>query len=174
TGPVSFEDSISPEYYEREREAIFERTWLNVGRVELLPEPGSGFTKELHAARTSVTLTREADGGIRAVAGPDGRPGRCELWEGFVFVNLDDGAAPLRDYLGRFAEGLAGYPFDRMTEVYQYRADVNSNWKLYVDAFAEFYHAPVLHAKQYVSDESRKLLGYGYEGLHYDIDGPHS
>jgi phenylpropionate dioxygenase-like ring-hydroxylating dioxygenase large terminal subunit len=60
-----------------------------------------------------------------------------------------------------------------MTQVYKYRAEVNSNWKLYIDAFAEFYHAPVLHAKQYVSDESSKLMGYGFEGLHYELDGPH-
>jgi hypothetical protein len=50
---------------------------------------------------------------------------------------------------------------------------VNSNWKLYIDAFAEFYHAPVLHSKQYVDDESQKLMGYGYEGLYYEVDGPH-
>ena len=37
TGPVSYEDSISPEHYELERKAIFARTWLNVGRVEQLP-----------------------------------------------------------------------------------------------------------------------------------------
>ena len=37
TGPVSYEDSISPEHYELEREAIFRRSWLNVGRVEQLP-----------------------------------------------------------------------------------------------------------------------------------------
>ena len=40
TGPVSFEDSISPEFYELEREAIFKRAWLNVGRVEQLPAQG--------------------------------------------------------------------------------------------------------------------------------------
>ncbi len=34
TAPVTYEDSISPEHYELEREAIFRRTWLNVGRVE--------------------------------------------------------------------------------------------------------------------------------------------
>ncbi len=38
----------------------------------------------------------------------------------------------------------------------------------------EFYHAPVLHAKQSVDEESRKLQGFGYEALAYDIDGPHA
>ncbi|MEV6336717.1 aromatic ring-hydroxylating dioxygenase subunit alpha [Nocardia vinacea] len=101
------------------------------------------------------------------------KPVRCEVWEGFIFVNLDDDAAPLADYLGKFAEGLAGYPFGEMTEVYKYRAEVGSNWKLYIDAFAEFYHAPILHAKQYVSGESSKLSNFGFEALHYELDGPH-
>ena len=61
-----------------------------------------------------------------------------------------------------------------MTQVYKYRAEVGSNWKLFIDAFAEFYHAPVLHAKQATDEESRKLQGYGYEALAYEIDGPHS
>ena len=231
TGLVSFEDSISPEYYELERKAIFERTWLNVGRVEQVPRRGSYFTKEIHAARASVIIVRdgaeirafhnvcrhrgnklvwndfpqeETRGTARQFTckyhawryGLDGActfvqqeseffnldksqfglvPVRCEVWEGFIFVNLDsEGTTPLGEYLGRFAKGLEGYPFDQMTEVYKYRADVGSNWKLYIDAFAEFYHAPVLHAKQYVDGESNKLSGYGYESLHYDIDGPHS
>jgi hypothetical protein len=60
-----------------------------------------------------------------------------------------------------------------MTQVHTYRAEVGSNWKLFIDAFMEFYHAPVLHAKQSVQQESRKLQGFGYEALHYDVDGPH-
>ena len=36
TGLVCFEDSVSPAFWELERRAIFERTWLNVGRVEQL------------------------------------------------------------------------------------------------------------------------------------------
>ena len=53
TEPISFEDSISPQHYELECKAIFERSWLNVGRVEQLPKKGSYFTKEFAAARTS-------------------------------------------------------------------------------------------------------------------------
>jgi len=34
TGLVSYEDSISPDHYELERDAIFRKTWLNVGRLE--------------------------------------------------------------------------------------------------------------------------------------------
>jgi phenylpropionate dioxygenase-like ring-hydroxylating dioxygenase large terminal subunit len=101
-------------------------------------------------------------------------PVRCEVWEGFVFVNLDPDAEALEDYLGELAAGLTGYPFHEMTAVSSYRAEVGSNWKLFIDAFMEFYHAPVLHAKQSVSDESRKLQEFGFEALAYKIDGPHS
>ena len=66
TGPISFEDSVAPEFYELERAAIFERAWLNVGRVEQLPRIGSYFTKEIHIARTSVIITRDRDREVRA------------------------------------------------------------------------------------------------------------
>jgi phenylpropionate dioxygenase-like ring-hydroxylating dioxygenase large terminal subunit len=232
TGPVSYDDSISPEHYELERDAIFRRTWLNVGRVEQLARTGSYLTKELDAARTSVVVVRTADGGVRAFHnicrhrgnklvwndfpgeevcgttrqftckyhgwryGLEGElnfvqqeeeffdldkadyglaPVRCEVWEGFIFVNLDtNGTDSLQDYLGELGKGLEGYPFEKMTNVSRFRAEVGANWKLYIDAFAEFYHAPVLHAKQATAEESAKLQGYGYEALAYDIDGPHS
>ena len=50
-----------------------------------------------------------------------------------------------RDYLGPDGQGPEGYPFHEMTEVYSYKAEIGSNWKLFIDAFAEFYHAPMLH-----------------------------
>jgi phenylpropionate dioxygenase-like ring-hydroxylating dioxygenase large terminal subunit len=99
---------------------------------------------------------------------------RCEIWAGFIFVNLDSGAQPLVDYLGDMAKGLEGYPFHEMTEVFTYRAEIGSNWKLFIDAFAEFYHAPVLHQKQAVQDEAAKLLNIGFEALHYELHSPHS
>ena len=53
TAPMSYEDSISPEFHDLERDAIFKRAWLNVGRVEQLPRKGSYFTKELAVAQSS-------------------------------------------------------------------------------------------------------------------------
>lgn len=230
TDPVSYEDSISPEHYELERDAIFRTTWLNVGRMEQLPRTGTYFTKEIDAARSSVIVVRDATGAPRAFHNIcrhrgnklvwqdypreetkgvcrqftckyhgwrydlDGAltfvqqeseffdldpadygllPVRCEVWAGFIFVNFADDAPPLRDYLGEYGAGLEAYPFQEMTQVHRYRAEVGSNWKLFIDAFMEFYHAPVLHAKQAVEEESRKLEGFGYEALAYGTDGPH-
>jgi phenylpropionate dioxygenase-like ring-hydroxylating dioxygenase large terminal subunit len=100
---------------------------------------------------------------------------QTEVWQGFIFVNLDpENTTSVKEYLGELGAGIEGYPFGEMTEVYKYRATVGANWKLFIDAFAEFYHAPVLHAKQATDDESRKLQGVGFEALHYAIDGPHS
>ena len=43
-----------------------------------------------------------------------------------------------------------------------------------MDAFQEFYHAPVLHAKQSpVATFSKAAAEAGFEALHYQIDGPH-
>jgi phenylpropionate dioxygenase-like ring-hydroxylating dioxygenase large terminal subunit len=231
TGTVSYEDSISPDHYELERDAIFRKTWLNVGRMEQLPRTGSYFSRELDAARTSVVVVRTADGSLRAFHNMcrhrgnklvwndypgEETSGVCrqftckyhgwrydlegeltfvqqeseffdldkadfglakvhvDVWEGFIFVNLDtEEPTPLRDYMGKFGAGMEGYPFHLMTQVHKYRAEIGSNWKLFIDAFAEFYHAPVLHAKQSVNEESRKLQEYGFEALSYDIDGPH-
>ena len=83
TGPVSYEDSISPAHYEFEREAIFERTWLNIGRVEQVPRTGSYFTKELHAARTSIIVVRAGDGELRAFHNICRHRGNKLVWEDY-------------------------------------------------------------------------------------------
>ncbi len=83
TGPVSFRDSTSPEFYEMEREAIFKRAWLNVGRVEELPRVGSYLTKEIDAAKTSVIVVKGKDQQIRAFYNICRHRGNKLVWNDF-------------------------------------------------------------------------------------------
>src|SRR5688500_4575101 len=83
TGTVSYEDSIPPGHFELERDAIFRKTWLNVGRVEQLPRNGSFFTRELDAARTSVVVVRGTDGEIRAFHNICRHRGNKLVWNDF-------------------------------------------------------------------------------------------
>lgn len=69
---------------------------------------------------------------LRAVA--------VEIWEGFIFVNLDPDAEPLAPRLGKLNDIVAGY---RMTDqVVASSLDFDSpwNWKILVENFMEAYH----------------------------------
>ena len=66
TGPISTEPYISPEYFDREREKIFRRAWLNVGRVDEIPESGDYTVKEIAILGVSVLIVRGKDGQVRA------------------------------------------------------------------------------------------------------------
>jgi len=83
TALVNYEDSISPEFYELEREAIFRRTWLNVGRVEQIPRVGSYFTKEIDVLRTSIVVVRSSPDQIRAFYNICRHRGNKLVWNDF-------------------------------------------------------------------------------------------
>ncbi|WP_025373891.1 aromatic ring-hydroxylating oxygenase subunit alpha [Advenella mimigardefordensis] len=65
-GPVPVEPYISPEYYEREKEQIFKKTWLQIGRVEEIPNAGDFFVKELEVCDTEIIVVRNKQGEINA------------------------------------------------------------------------------------------------------------
>ena len=67
TGPVPVEPYISPAYFAQEKEKIFKKTWLQVGRVEEIPGVGDYFVKELAACDTSIIVVRNKQGVIRAM-----------------------------------------------------------------------------------------------------------
>lgn len=95
-------------------------------------------------------------------------PVKAEIWEAFVFVNLDPHAQSLREFLGGLVKkctplGLAKlHYFD--TRVY----DIACNWKVFVDNYLDGgYHVPHLHKglssvldyKQYtIENEDRYCL----------------
>ncbi len=65
-GPVSSKPYYDPEWWELERKAIFMRTWLHVGHVCEIPEPGSFIKREIEFARASLLIVRGKDGAVRA------------------------------------------------------------------------------------------------------------
>lgn len=64
--PIPAKAYYDPDYYELERQAIFLRTWLQIGHVLELPEPGSFIRRELEFAKASILIVRGRDGAIRA------------------------------------------------------------------------------------------------------------
>ena len=66
TGSVSTEPYLSADYFELERDAVFRRSWLNLGRVEEIPEVGDYFSKDIAVCNASVIVVRGRDGAIKA------------------------------------------------------------------------------------------------------------
>ena len=66
TDPIPAGPYYQADYFELERKAVFERTWLQIGHVCELPEPGAFIVRELEFANASLLITRDKDGAIRA------------------------------------------------------------------------------------------------------------
>jgi phenylpropionate dioxygenase-like ring-hydroxylating dioxygenase large terminal subunit len=231
TGPVSYEDSISPEFFEAEREAVFERTWLYVGRAERLPRPGTFFTRELPGGLASIVVTRGLDGTLHAFHNACAHRGNkvvwqehpkeetagscrqfackyhgwrygldgcvthvtneaqffdldkdslgmpavaCDVFAGFVFVNLSADPAPLRTFIGDRIGELEAYPFERMTQRYGFSTRIHGNWKLAVDSVCEWYHPPYVHGRFIDPDvEKAEKMVPPVDAYHYDVFPPH-
>ncbi|HEY2813620.1 MAG TPA: aromatic ring-hydroxylating dioxygenase subunit alpha [Acidimicrobiales bacterium] len=90
---------------------------------------------------------------------------QCETWGGFVFVNLDAGAAPLLEYLDPLPKLLAGYHLERLRFRAYQTTILPANWKVVVDAFNEAYHVQGTHPQllPWTDDVS---IAYEQLGIH--------
>jgi phenylpropionate dioxygenase-like ring-hydroxylating dioxygenase large terminal subunit len=72
-------------------------------------------------------------------------PVKVDTWGGWVFVNLDPDAEPLRDYLEPLASLLD--PFEPQNMRFRWRrwGIFDCNWKVAVEAFNETYHVEATH-----------------------------
>lgn len=124
-------------------------------RGNRLREPGLGhaesFTCLFHAWRYAIDGSLETP--LDEPSFPQGcprselglRPVRCESWGGFVWINLNPAAEPLRDYLGVIPEHLDPYHFEQMSILNDFTIEIACNWKTCVDAFNEAYHISGTH-----------------------------
>jgi choline monooxygenase len=74
-------------------------------------------------------------------------PIRVDIWENFVFVNLDGRAAPLLDFLDVVPELVAPLELAKKLHFFDRRVyTLNCNWKVYVDNYLDGgYHVPHAH-----------------------------
>ncbi|QFU75119.1 aromatic ring-hydroxylating dioxygenase subunit alpha [Halioglobus maricola] len=68
------------------------------------------------------------------------RPVACELWGGFVFINLDSNAKPLEDYMDVLPEHFQHFPLERRRIRAHVQKVLPANWKAAQEAFLEAYH----------------------------------
>lgn len=65
TEPVPTKAYYDPEWYELERRAVFLKSWINLGHVCELPNPGDFIHRALEFASASLLLVRGKDGEVR-------------------------------------------------------------------------------------------------------------
>lgn len=153
---------------------LFDQSWILVrgregqirGFVNACRHRGNAFCQgKGRAARFTCPYHNWSyglDGKLLAVARPDfegtleefvGNKDELGLIEvpvdtfaGFVFLNPDRDAKPLREMLGEAVELLAPYRIDEMIpHGFNVREAIDCNWKVIMDAFQEGYHIQGVH-----------------------------
>ncbi|MFW2828759.1 aromatic ring-hydroxylating oxygenase subunit alpha [Sphingomonas sp. ID0503] len=97
----------------------------------------------------------------------------CEVWEGFVFVNLErQPSTTLKEFLGDLGPYLEGIEYKYADNPIVIEAELECNWKVALDAFMEAYHIPAIHAntigKTFSSQDNKfaHILGARFFGPH--------
>ncbi|MBM3570927.1 MAG: aromatic ring-hydroxylating dioxygenase subunit alpha, partial [Alphaproteobacteria bacterium] len=72
-------------------------------------------------------------------------PIRLEVWGGFMFINFNNDAISLAEFLGDLIPNTEAYNLDDMVCVRGKEYVLACNWKLFFENFAEQYHIPYLH-----------------------------
>lgn len=182
----------SPELLNLERELIFRKEWLCVGRDDEICEPGEYFTTSIegvpivivrndsnelgafvNVCRHRMATITQGRGKTRVLVCPyhawsydlDGKlvstpkmandgfdRANCkltalslEIWQGFIFVNLDGNAESLNKKLEKFTAQVKHYRVDRMNSVWKKSLTWQTNWKVLVENFLEAYHIDTVH-----------------------------
>lgn len=88
---------------------------------------------------------------------------KCEVWAGFVWINMDENAVPLRDFLGPIAAQIDTYPMDKMVRTHWMTVEGDFNWKLIQDNFNESYHVPFVHP------QTKFVMEYSHRFCQFDM-----
>ncbi len=66
-------------------------------------------------------------------------------WGGFIFINPDDQAEALDDFLGNLSDQFPNVPYERRHKTAHVHKVLRCNWKIAQEAFSEAYHVIATH-----------------------------
>jgi phenylpropionate dioxygenase-like ring-hydroxylating dioxygenase large terminal subunit len=72
-------------------------------------------------------------------------PVQVDTWGGWIWINMDPAAGPLRQYLEPVATLLDPFEFDKMRYRFRQWGVFDCNWKVALEAFLEPYHVAGTH-----------------------------
>ena len=72
-------------------------------------------------------------------------PVRCEMFGNLIFVNFDEDAMSLRDWMGPIADEWQEFQFDKVRLASRHCFELQCNWKVAMEANMEVYHVPFIH-----------------------------
>lgn len=81
---------------------------------------------------------------------------RVDIWGGWVFVNIDGTAPPLREYLGVMVQHFERWAPQNTYKALHIKKVLRCNWKIAHEAFIESYHTVATHPQllPYTGDSS--------------------
>jgi len=161
TAPVATDIYGDPDFYAKELEAVFKRSWYMIGRVEQIPEPGDFFVFDLPTFDQSLLICRDREGRV------NGFHNVCRH-RGNVVEHRDCGKARL--FMCRFH----GWSYDLKGELAVVRDeegffDVDKRrlalkpvptqvWEGFI--FVSPVDEPAQTLEDYLGDQGRDLVGY--------------
>lgn len=73
-------------------------------------------------------------------------PIRVDSWEGAIFVNLDENAISLREWLGPIVDTVEKIEMRNFTDYDKILHPAKCNWKVFLEGYQECYHCSSIHA----------------------------
>ena len=210
---LSVERYTSREYFDREVDKVWRKTWQIACRVNQLRNPGDYFVYEI--VNDSILLTRTESGELKAfynsclhraralkrgsghadvVRCPfhgwtwnldgDFQEAPCQwdfphvseeefklpqvrvaTWGGWVFINMDDDAPSLEEYMDVLPAHMDQWKHEHRYIALHIEKVIGANWKVVLEAFIESYHAIATHPQ---------LMPFqAIDNSQYDVWGDH-
>lgn len=131
-----------------------------------------GWRYDLHGKNTAVVDSQDWAGCLKS-PDIDLRRVQCDIWGGFVFINMDPKAETLLEFLEPVDEFCRNFEFEKLSFRWYKTAVMPANWKTVLGFFNEFYHVQQAH-KQLLAftDDYSQSAGRGRHGsIWYSAEG---